>query len=197
MKNQIMKWINFRYCYYLLLFNVATMGLGFLLFFVKNIPQAPVQVAGFSVGSLIGIYAYLGFIKYSYITEHNKFRKIMFVALCLSLIYFLIYIVKAATTVDLKNDKFYFIPAALEIPLLCYAFNLIKNEDSIYFKKLSRLYLYSLIVGSSVFIGYLVSLSFSYPFLILLPFILAGFVAVILIWYWKIKLFKHLATKYE
>lgn len=196
-KTQIMKWINFRYCYYLLLINVATMALGFLLYFIKTIPQAPAQVAGLSAGSLIGIYVYLGFIKFSYIADHNKFRKIMLLALSLSLFYFLGYIVKSSMNSALTNDNYYLIPAALETPLLYYAFCLIQNEDAIYFKKLSRLYLYLLLAGFPLLIGYFASLSFSYPFLILVPFIIAGFVFGIKIWYWKIKLFKHLAAKYD
>jgi hypothetical protein len=195
MKIQIMKWINFKYCYYLLLLNVATMGLGFLLYFIKGVPQAPAKMVGFSVGSLISIYVYLGFLKYSYIYDQNKFRKIMLIALSLSVIYSLGFIIEISIKPKLSNDYYWFIFAALEMPLLYYAFHLIQNQDVMYFKKLSRSYLYQLLAGSAVLIGYIVSLSYTFPFLIMAPFVVAAFVFVILIWYWKIKLFKYLAAK--
>jgi hypothetical protein len=90
-----------------------------------------------------------------------------------------------------------FITAALETPLMYYGFHLLKKEELIYFKKLSDLYLYLLIIGSIFLIIYLfqVTLQLTIPLLMLLPFMLAGFVVAILIWYRKVQLFQYFYEK--
>jgi hypothetical protein len=114
-----------------------------------------------------------------------------------SIIYFATYVVMTAMKLRLDQNNIYFIPAALETLLMYYGFHLLKKEEPIYFKKLSDLYLYLLVIGSIFLIIYLfqVTLQPTIPFLILLSFMLAGFVVVILIWYRKVQLFKYFYEK--
>ena len=192
-----MKWVVFRYCYYLLLLNVAAMAIGFALFFIKSVPHVLTQIVTLSVGTLINLYVYFGLIKYSYIYGQTKFRKIILFAFSLSVLYFVGSIVENAMMPNLNQKYFSVIFVGLETPLLFYAFQIIKTEDALYFKKLSSFYLYQFLAGIAVLIGYVASMSFPYSFMILLPFVIAGFVFVFLIWFWKIKLFKQLAAKYD
>ncbi len=78
-------------------------------------------------------------------------------------------------------------------PLYFYAFRLIRNSDLTLFERLAKMNLYLLIisaVGLPLYFSRLNSL-------LLLPIILAGFVTVLFLWYWQIRLFKHLSAKYD
>ncbi len=194
MKELIIKKINFRTCYHFLLLNVAIMIASFVLYPLKIIPQTTLQLASSSLAFFLNLYADLGYIKYSFIQNERRFRQIIIAAIGLSTIQSLLITLDALIKLDPTKYTIYLgVIMLLSTPLFFYAFGLIKNDDVQFFKRLSKLNLYLPIIALLGLLFYLLRLT---SFL-LFPIILAGFVIIISLWYWQIKLFRHLSVKYK
>lgn len=191
----IIKYIEFKYCYYLLLLNIVVFVVGFFLGAIKNDPNDYIQLSGLIVSYLITMYIFLGFIKYSYVTNQDGFRKIIFVVLCLEIynLLTLFFLDPFNPNSPTKLSALTIIPKSFESILWYYAFKLIQNEESIYFNKLSMLNLYFFFI--SIIFLLMIIFSTSFPFIVLSILMLAVFAVFILLWYWEIKLFKHLSLK--
>lgn len=195
MKELIIRKINFKTCYHLLLLNVAIMVASFVLYPIKIVPQPTLQLAISCLALFINLYAELGYIKYSFIQNERRFRKIIIAAIGLSTIQSVGILLNALIKLDETKYTIYLgVIMLLSTPLFYYAFGLIRNEDMKFFGKLSRLNLYLPIISLLGLLLYLFKVS---HFLLFFPIILAGFVVVILLWYWQIKLFRHLSEKYN
>ncbi len=166
----------------------------FVLYPLKIIPQTTLQLASSSLAFFLNLYADLGYIKYSFIQNERRFRQIIIAAIGLSTIQSLLITLDALIKLDPTKYTIYLgVIMLLSTPLFFYAFGLIKNDDVQFFKRLSKLNLYLPIIALLGLLFYLLRLT---SFL-LFPIILAGFVIIISLWYWQIKLFRHLSVKYK
>jgi hypothetical protein len=195
MKSLILGHIEFRYCYYCLLATIGSIIISFILSPIKLIPEGTLKVPREILGFLLGLYVNLGYVKYSYIEEEAKFRKIIFVVIILSILSSWFSILAPLFDFDQTKSSLYFtipmIPLAL---VLFYAFRLIKTGEILYFRKLSRLYLYLFFIGALASLLFIPHLANYLAILIyfLLP---AAFITWGLVFYWEIKLFRHLSKK--
>ena len=95
------------------------------------------------------------------------------------------------------------IPLLISTPLLFYGFRLIQTAEIPYFRKLSKLNLYLLIIGAPWSVLYIPTVSGfmlksgMVTLLSMLVLTLAFFVTIALRWYWEIKLFRHLSRKFS
>ena len=195
MKELIIRKIDFKTCYHFLLLNVAIMIASFVLYSLKIIPQTALHLASSSLAFFLTLYTALGYIKYSFIQNERRFRRIIIASIGLSSIQSLLILLNALIKFNQTKYTIYSgIIMLLSTPLFYYAFGLIRNEDMKFFGKLSQLNLYLPIISILGLLLYLLKVS---HFLLFFPIMLAGFVVVILLWYWQIKLFRHLSLKYN
>jgi len=149
--------------------------------------------SGFSL--LIGIYVGLGYIKYSFIQDERRFRRVIMPAIALTAIETLFYTIPNPSKYGSLRNTIEITMGLLPGILFFYAFRLIQNDESRFFRMLSRLNLTLVIIGLCfMVIYYLRSLGRFFPFF---PLVLAGAIVAILLWYWQIMLFKHLSLKYK
>ncbi len=196
----ILKHIDFDKCSFYLLFNGFLWVVSVAMVPVEAIPQKPFQMAVHFVELFLSTYVYLGLIKFSIIAKKDSFRKLIFAALALSLIQSSISVI--AISVDTRGIYgFNGIPFTLESLIMFYAFRSIQNVKIIYFRQLSRSYLYlsfSLIpMAAAMFFrddtwGMIIPHSLIKPLVILA---LATAVLIVLIWIMKIRLFKQLSIE--
>ncbi len=166
---------------------------------VKAIPQKPYQTALHFIELCLTLYIYLGFVKFSILKKNYYFRNLIFAAMALSIIQSSIAIL--ATLVDIKLFNYNGIPVAIEAIVLLYAFKSVRDEKIIYFKKLSRVYLYFSIFCVPVSIALLFSretLKMMIPHSLIIPFtILALLSGALIVYalYLKVRTFKQIATQ--
>jgi hypothetical protein len=202
MYTSIMKYVKFKNCYYLLFVYLLFLWVSLLLFFLPDTSLEPWNTIHVTVVTLLTLYIYLGFIKYSFIVNEKLFRNIVIVIICLILIHsFLIFLHDVLNINPFKS----FYRNALGIFVLLqalsfyYAFKLILNDEFKYFRKLSLLNLFLFIMNLCFSMLLLLYLFYHSKFsaIVLLLFFLSFFMIKFLICYWEIKLFKHLSIKYE
>lgn len=190
----IVRRIDFRVCYYFLLLNAAVIIASIILYPLKIGAQKPFHLTGTILTQLLSSYAGLGYVKYSYVEHEEQFRKIIIVAVGISVIQSLILTLDALIGF---HQTIYAICLGLTMllstPLYFYAFGLIKNADSPFFGQLAKMNLYLLIISLVGLFLYLSRLNS----LFLLPIILSGFLTIVSLWYRQIRLFKHLSGKYD
>ncbi len=195
MEKFILRYIDFDRCATFTLYIGILWVLSVILVSAKTIPQEPFQTIILIIDLYFTMYVFLGFVKFSFIEKNVFFRKTIFVVLVLSLIRSLISKISFF-------DNFLGVPFAIECILLFYAFKSVENSKLIYFRKLSRLYLYlsSIIVPMSIALLFGRDAIKSMPQILVLPFIiiaLGGAVLIIYIWYLKIRLFKQLSLRMD
>jgi hypothetical protein len=196
LESLILRHIEFRYCYYCLVASIGSIIISLILWPIKIIPQGTLQVPQQILSFCLTLYVYFGYIKYSYIENETKFRTIILVVLGLSIIESFVSLLAPIFHLDQTKSTLYFaIPIIISTPLLFYGFRLIqKNAEVLYFRKLSKLNLYLLIIGALYSLLFIPKVG---NFFSMLMLVLAVFVTIASIWYWEIKLFKHLARKYN
>ncbi len=193
LKEKVIKRINFGTCYRCLLLNAAVIIVSIILYPFKIGTHRLFHLAVTVLIQLLNLYASLGYVKYSYIKQEERFRKIISVAIVISIIQSLIITLDAVVVFyQAMYNILLGVTLLISTPVYFYAFGLIKNDDVNFFRKLARMNLYLLIIALVGLLLYLLELS---SFL-LLPTILGGFGTVVLLWYWQIRLFRHLSEKY-
>ncbi len=190
----ILKIIRFRYCYYCLLLEICLIiGATALWQFKTLIPQKSLEIFQDIAWLLIDTYVYLGYVRYSYLTHDDKFRKIIFAVIFLSLPQFVAMAVgHIGSSAKTTPIYYYAIPNAISTALLCYAFRHIQTAEGAYFKKLASLNLYYLIIMAFFAVFFITGwVSFISMIITVLP----AFIVLTAIWYWQIKLFKYLSME--
>lgn len=203
MQALIMKYVKFKNCYYLLFIYLLFLWISLLLFFLPNTSLEPLNIIHITVATLLILYIYLGFIKYSFIENEGLFRNIVIIIICLILIHSLLIFLHDVLNINPLKD-FYRnslgLLNLLQAISFYYAFKLILNDEFKYFRRLSLLNLFLCIMGLCFSIVLILNLFFP-PSLIssigLLLFFLSIFVINLLICYWEIRLFRYLYFKYE
>ncbi len=174
--------------------NVAVIIASIILYPSKIGAEKSFHLTGAIVALLQNLYIGLGYVKYSYIEHEEQFRKKITMAVSVSVIQSLFFIFDALINFD---HTVYAVCVGVTIlvstPLYFYAFGIIKNDDATLFERLAKMNLCLLIISMVGLLFYLVRLDS----LLLFPVILAGFIAIIFLWYWQIRLFKHLSMKYD
>lgn len=194
MKELIIQQINFRTCYRFLLLNAAIIIASFIIYPLNLIPQEALQLLSSTLALFLNLYADLGYIKYSFIQDERRFRKIVIAAICLSLLHSLLVPLNAIINIDSTKYAIYLgIIMSLSTLLFYFAFGLIKNDEIEFFKKLSKLNLCLPVLSFLALLLFILKLT---SFILLVPILLAALITLISIWYWQIKLFKHLSIKY-
>ena len=167
---------------------------------VKASPQKPFQTALHFIALCLSLYIYLGFVKFSILRNRDTFRKLIIIAMGLSVIQTSIII--TATLVGNKGLYNYnSVAVAIESVVLFYAFKSVQDVKTINFKKLSRMYLYLLFFYVPTSIAMLFGndvLKTMIPHVLIKPFvIIALFCAALIVytWYLKIKVFKQIAAE--
>ena len=194
MKTMIFKFIHFRYCYYCLLLDICLIiGSAALLQFKMITPQASVEVFRDIIGLLLNTYVYLGYVRYSYLTHNDKFRKIIFAVTLLSIAHFGTMAVTHIVDSDKTTPIYYHaVPTAIMTALLCYAFRHIQTAEGAYFKKLATLNLFYLIIMAFIAVFFITGWA---SFLSTIITVIPAFIVMTAIWYWQVKLFKYLSTQ--
>jgi hypothetical protein len=167
---------------------------------VETIAQKPFQTAVHLIELCLSLYVYLGFIKFSIIVKKDSFRKLIFVAIALSIIQSSISLI--AISVDTKGlYGFNGIPFTLECLIMFYAFKSIQNMKIIYFRKLSRAYLYllfSLIPMAAVMFFRDETWGLIIPHFLIKPLVILALLSgilIVIIWIMKMRLFKQLSIE--
>lgn len=195
MESLIFKYIDFRYCYYCLFATIGSIIIGFILWPLKIIPQSTLHIPQQIVAFFLSLYVYLGYVKYSYIEAEAKVRTIILLVIALSIIGSIFSLLTPSLNLEKTRSTLYTaIPVLISTPLLFYGFRLIQTAEITYFRKLSKLNLYFLIIGALFSLLFISRLS---NYLSILMLVLAAIVTFVSMWYWEIKLFKHLSKKYN
>jgi hypothetical protein len=195
MEKIILKYIDFDKCSsYLLLIGFLWI-ISIVLIPAKAIPQEPFRTIILIIDLYLTLYVYLGFVKFSLIEKKDFFRIIIFAVMALAVIHSLISKISFFY-------KFLGVPFAIDCILLYYAFKSVGNSKIIYFRKLSRLYLYLsfIVVPMSIALLFRKDAIKTIPQILVIPFIiiaLGGAILIIYIWYLKIRLFKQLAIQMD
>ena len=193
LKETVIKRIDFGSCYRFLLLSAVIIIVSIILYPFKIGTHRLFHLAVTILIQLLNLYAALGYVKYSYIKQEERFRKIITVAIAISAVQSLIIILDAVVVFyQAMYNIVLGVTLLISTPVYFYAFGLITNGDAAFFGRLAKMNLYLLIIS---LVGLLLYLSRSNS-LILLPIILGGFVTVVLLWYWQIRLFRHLSEKY-
>ncbi len=195
MEKIILKYIDFDKCSSSLLLIGFLWIISIVLVRAKAIPQEPFQTIILIIDLYLTLYVYLGFVKFSLIEKKDFFRIIIFAVMALAVIHSLISKISFFY-------KFLGVPFAIDCILLYYAFKSLENSKIIYFRKLSRLYLYLsfIIVPMSIALLFRKDAIKTIPQILVLPFIiiaLGGAILIIYIWYLKIRLFKQLSIQMD
>ncbi len=186
--------INFRRCYQFFVLNVAIIIATFILNPLRIIPSSLLQAVSLSGALFLNLYAQLGYVKYSVIRDERQFRKVIIGAIGLSTLHSLLVPTNVLIYFGQTQNNIYLgIIMLLSMLLFYYAFALIRNDDVDFFKKLASLNLYLALI---LFLG-LLCYVFELPLFLVFPIMMAGVVVIILLWYWQIKLFRHLSLKYN
>lgn len=197
----IMKYVKFKICYLFLLWGIVLCILFGCLLASKVIPHTLLKSPSFFIfniiGLFVGFYINLGFVKYSFIVNAEKFRKIITIIIGLLFINFIVSFFKTVLNLEASYMPHYFsLSGALMSLLFFFAFKLVQHCEVKFFPRLSRLNLYSFIFE---LISLPVTLSVKYfsapKFIYILSF--PQCIISILILYWEIKLFRYLYFQYE
>ena len=198
----ILKNIDFSKCATYLLLSGILWFTSMVIAASKVIPQQPLQTALHLIELVLTTYIYLGFVKFSILNSKYAFRKLIIIAMVLSIIQMLIAI--AATLIGI-NDLYSYIGVAvtIELALLFFAFKTVQNESKIDFRKLSRLYLYLLFFHIPTSVAFLLlqdKLKTTIPQVLILPvailFLLWAALSIYT-WYSKIKVFKQISLQIQ
>ena len=200
MEKIILRHIDFEKCSSYLLLSGFLWIVSVALVPVKSIPQKPFQSALHFIEVYLSFYIYLGFVKFSILQKKDSLRKLVFAAMAFSVIQTSIAMI--ATLVENKELYNYIgVPVAIESILLFFAFKSVQDVKTIYFNKLSRLYLYL----SFFYIPTSVALLFgretlkkAMPQILIKPFVILALLWAVLIvyaWYLKIRVFKQISTQ--
>jgi hypothetical protein len=197
----LMKYVTFKKCFVFCILGFALAPVFTVLNkFVSEKISSPLFSIEAVIFFLLDLYVYVGFIKYSFIVQEEKFRKITFLAIGILFLNFFL---------SFFQDKDSFISYSifnnlslmpLAYILLYYSFSLIHNEEVEFFKKLSRLNLYTFLI-SIIFVIFILLLTkgftLSIRWIFSFPFIVVSGVILLLKLYWEVNLFKHLSFKYD
>lgn len=137
--------ITFKSCYLLVLLQVIlVLSISVLK---AGMPQWGTYFSAISriMYPLISVYIFAGYIKYSFIANEQKFRKLMYFAVTLLFANLILSLIHSNTKCDYP-DCLYLRSSDLSLLLLFYGFRLIKNEERAFFERLSKLNLYMFII---------------------------------------------------
>lgn len=192
--------ITFKNCYLFVIVNLVLVIPITILY--RIIPQfkIPFSIINKVISFLLSLYIFIGYIKYSYISNESKFRKIILIVISILVVDSIFSLIRGE--IDASHNKIfaYLSLMYLSYPLLFYGFRLIRNEDSDLFQRLSRLNLYFFILiifnGLFILVPWKIFID-SIRWVILLPFLGADLTVIFLLVYWEVKLFRRLSAKYD
>ncbi len=192
--------ITFKGCYLLVILQVVLI-LSFVVLDIA-VPQWRIYSSATSgtMYLLISVYILVGYIKYSFIVNEKKFRKIIYFILLLLFANFILARILHPGTKCSYPACLTLGSSDLSLLLLFYGFGTIKNEERAFFTKLSKLNLYMFgikVIHTIYFFAtdYAVG---SFPSgIISFPLFITAAIVTILFISWEFKLFKHLSMKYE
>lgn len=189
------KFIKFRTCYFLYLAGVASSVLAILVIYafklisLNSFNKYIEHPAFLLVGAVVFLYIYLGYIKYANLVQSQKLHKTIIIVVVLWAADVLLS--KISYPLDWFIMKFPF--ASIVSPLLLFLiFRTLKNDEGLYFQRLSKLNLYMFIV-QLVILGQKLA---SVKYVILLTYFVMAFLGLI-IFYREATLFRHLYHKFE
>ncbi len=189
-----LEYVDFKYCCYALLGNACSVLLSFVLWRITTIPPLLLQVLQQLTGLSLHLYVFMGYVKYSYLEDELRLRRIIEIVIGISLSGSLLLVLMPLLPVGkTKSTVFIALSVYLSAPLLFYGFRLVRTEEKKYFYVLSRLNLFTCLLGilwASLFIPWLAS----YPLMFLLMVISVGGFASI--WFWELRLFYHLSQRW-
>jgi hypothetical protein len=191
--------ITYRTCYIFVIISIFTPAS--VLLMLINFPEAMKRSIGILIGLImftLNFYIIAGYIKYSFLVNEQKFRKIMVIVIALFAMNLILNLVQAVSHFKALN-MIYLSPTYLTYLLLFYGFGLIRNADSVFFRRLSKLNLYSFILAvlAAVGMGLSAITKSEVWFGLVIPIRLAGFCVMVLLIYWQFKLFRYLHFQYE
>jgi hypothetical protein len=199
----IMKNVKFKNCYYLLFVYILFLWMSLLIFLLPNTSLKPLNIIHITFITLLSLYIYLGFIKYSFIVNEGLFRNIFIIIICLMLIHSLLTFLHDVLNINPLKSIYRNSLGVIELLKALsfyYAFKLILNDEFKYFRRLSLLSLFLIIMAlcfSMLLLIYLFLPPNPISSIVLLLFFLSIFMINLLICYWEIRLFRHLYFKYE
>ena len=203
-KTVIMNYVRFRICYLSLLLSVVLTIVFGVLYASKIIDENVLKSGGFLnsawvmvIGVFWGLYLNLSFIKYSFLVDALKFRRIVIIAI--GLVFFNLLISSLLKRFwGLESCYNYGSFSGIVSSLLWFiGFRSVANTEPGFFQRLSRLCLYLFVFEIvSCIVSLLIKHFPELKFMNILRFLPNGIIQV-LIFYWKIKLFRHLYLKYE
>jgi hypothetical protein len=197
MPSFILRYIDFRYCYYSLLGSLASMALYIISWLMRIIPHGALHVPQQLLAIFLNLYVYLGYIKYSYIEEEENFRRIMLIVIGLSIVESVFSLLPPSLHLSKVQSLIWSaVSVFISTPLLFYGFKLIKTAEAFYFGKLAKLNLYLLIIGTLWALLLIPELKLA-NLLVMTVLMLSFLVTVVSLWYWEIKLFRHLSRKFK
>ena len=195
-----MKYITFRNCYNFLILDFAIVPISVILREAFKTVTMPLLILQLIITSLLNLYIYSGYLKYSEIVNEKVFRKIMFVVIGLYSISMILSAFQMHSGVTPSNYLNYLSPMPIAFILMFYSFRLIKNEEQKFFGMLSNLnlftFLLSILGGGGILI---LSKNFtaSTKWIYMLPFLVGGIIITITKLYFEVKLFRWLSSKYD
>jgi hypothetical protein len=140
-------------------------------------------------GAVVFLYVYFGYIKYANLIQNQKLHKTIIIIVVLWAAD--VFLSKIGYPLDWLIMKFPF--AGIVSPLLLFLiFRTLKNDEGLYFQRLSKLNLYMFIV-QLVILGQKLA---SVKYIILLAYFVMAFLGLIT-FYREATLFRHLYRKFE
>ncbi len=189
------KFIKFKICYFLYIAGVASSLLALLIIYafklisLDSFNKYIEHPAFLFVSSVVFLYIYWGYIKYANLIQNRKLHKTIIIVVMLWAADFLLS--KIGYPLDWLIMKFPF--ASIVSPLLLFfIFRTLKNDESLYFQKLSKLNLYMFIV-QMIILGQKVA---SVKYIILITYFVMAFLGLVT-FYREATLFRHLYRKFE
>jgi hypothetical protein len=195
-----MRYITFRNCYNFLILDFVIVPISVIVREAFKTLTMPLLILQLIITFLLNLYIYSGYIKYADIANEKILRKIMFLVVGLysmSMVLSAFHMYIGMTPLNYLN---YLSPMPIAFILIFYSFRLIKNEEQKFFKMLSNLYLctflLSILGGGSILV---LSKNFtaSTKWIYILPFFIGGAVIAIMKFYFEVKLFRWLSSKYD
>ncbi len=187
--------IKFKICYFLYLAGVASSLLALLIIYAFKLVSLDSfnkyieNPAFLFVTNVVFLYIYWGYIKYANLIQNRKLHKNIIIVVLLEAADFLLS--KIGYPLDWLLMKFPF--ASIVSPLLLFLiFRTLKNDEGLYFQKLSKLNLYMFIV-QLVILGQKLA---SVKYIILITYFVMAFLGLVT-FYREATLFRHLYRKFE
>lgn len=196
----VLKYITFRNGYIFLILNLAIVPISVILREAFKPATLPLLILQLIITSLLNLYIYSGYVKYSDIVNEKAFRKIMFVVIGVYFINIIFSAFHMHSEMTPSNYLNYLSPMPIAFILMFYSFRLIKNEEQKFFRMLSNLNLCTFflsIIGGGAILALSNNFTASTKWIYILPFLIGGAIIGITKFYFEVKLFRWLSSKYD